>query len=497
MPRKKATSDAANSTPKPTQATGANMKDVPAPILSSEEYEKQQNIYAALRNKALFFKLPLMAEPQYVIMGCYVNGASKGFIVLNPQVIERKDILRGTTLSRDSFDKFVVALEQIPYPYVVKMLQRGAKFMNAEYDASSPAKIKFFGASMNELPVYNATKFRTAHSSIAILQTIVDDKDNVIAYDVVYNNGNLRRLVLDGVINALGTNVAVNFETYTVDKSTGKVSIRSKHGAFARVHYNDPYCLIWDNANIIPKLPLFAEYSRRQLIAYQKKLAATQKAGEKGKAKREVYQDPTGIIVVRTEGGSVRQLSKTDLGMQSVLQNGIADVLEYPGAKAANACMIVACHNLGMLSTFFSTMVRLAKPQLTLVLPTMAVDESKMYYNPDFVTELVGSNNLTQTSIEPYKLASLMFVLIHEMCHLAMYHSFRGRGKDHELWNIATDLYINEWICATYGCKFGGEAVQVSSGVWIKTPSDGVFLDTISHITSKSGFEERYTREDL
>ena len=56
-------------------------------------------------------------------------------------------------------------------------------------------------------------------------------------------------------------------------------------------------------------------------------------------------------------------------------------------------------------------------------------DGKTIYYNPDFLESL---------SVEQQT-----FVFTHEVCHIAFNHILRSEGKDHQIWNIATDAVIN------------------------------------------------------
>lgn len=99
---------------------------------------------------------------------------------------------------------------------------------------------------------------------------------------------------------------------------------------------------------------------------------------------------------------------------------------------------------------YYSTMSTLniieADPE-TSGLDTMGVTFDKMYYSADFVKEL--------------SMPELMFVLIHEMCHLLMGHTVRQGERDHQLWNIATDLYINKSIAVEFGLTQPGVVVNI------------------------------------
>lgn len=69
-------------------------------------------------------------------------------------------------------------------------------------------------------------------------------------------------------------------------------------------------------------------------------------------------------------------------------------------------------------------------------IPTMGVSKfGRLYWNPDFVNELT--------------LDELMAVLAHEAMHVATLTFDRQKFRDHELWNIATDITINYILVST------------------------------------------------
>lgn len=61
--------------------------------------------------------------------------------------------------------------------------------------------------------------------------------------------------------------------------------------------------------------------------------------------------------------------------------------------------------------------------------PTAATNGSVVYYHPDFM------ENITENQ--------QVFVLAHEISHIAFEHIERGKGKDPEIWNRATDAVSN------------------------------------------------------
>lgn len=125
--------------------------------------------------------------------------------------------------------------------------------------------------------------------------------------------------------------------------------------------------------------------------------------------------------------------------------------------------------NMQALTPYYYTVLQAIKRLPAPGLGTLGVTQDTLYYDLKFVAEL-GIPELT-------------FVLIHEIMHIAMQHSARfGNRTNHDLWNIATDLYINSIICSDFGCKFGAPAVNIGTGsspVEIKTPNFGVYMETI------------------
>lgn len=69
-------------------------------------------------------------------------------------------------------------------------------------------------------------------------------------------------------------------------------------------------------------------------------------------------------------------------------------------------------------------------PVRDLRLPTAATDGNKIYFDIDFLSSLSPSDTV--------------FVLAHEVWHCAMAHFVRDEGREHSIFNIATDLEVNQ-----------------------------------------------------
>ena len=65
-------------------------------------------------------------------------------------------------------------------------------------------------------------------------------------------------------------------------------------------------------------------------------------------------------------------------------------------------------------------------------IPTAGTDGETIYYNPEYLEGL---------SVEEQT-----FIFSHEVCHIAFNHILRSEGKNPELWNIATDGVINQFL---------------------------------------------------
>jgi predicted metal-dependent peptidase len=85
--------------------------------------------------------------------------------------------------------------------------------------------------------------------------------------------------------------------------------------------------------------------------------------------------------------------------------------------------MIVTGHRL------FAGKLYQVKHEETTSLPRAATDGKGIVYNYDFFSSLSVKQRVT--------------LICHELLHILLGHHLRLRGRDHELWNVATDYVIN------------------------------------------------------
>lgn len=169
---------------------------------------------------------------------------------------------------------------------------------------------------------------------------------------------------------------------------------------------------------------------------------------------------------VKNLGGCVKQKNNEELPMMTSY-----DMQDISNDKFSSSCqqkLVQAALSMQQLTpyyfTIYSTITRKPAP-----IETIGVTEDMLYYGNKFVAEEM--------------VEELVFVLIHEILHMMMQHSLRFKPRtNHDLWNVACDLYINTLICNDFGCKFGGgvKTIILENGqkVDIKAPDYGVFEET-------------------
>jgi predicted metal-dependent peptidase len=116
---------------------------------------------------------------------------------------------------------------------------------------------------------------------------------------------------------------------------------------------------------------------------------------------------------------------------------------------------------LRMKSPFFATVALFARFIPTEQYETAATDGKDVFFNPAFVRSL--------------SLGELEGVLLHEVLHAALLHSFRCGERDPELWNIAADIVINGIILAQKVFEL---------------PSGGLRCPRLEHLSVEAVYEE-------
>jgi len=105
--------------------------------------------------------------------------------------------------------------------------------------------------------------------------------------------------------------------------------------------------------------------------------------------------------------------------------------------------------------------------------PTMATDGKSIFYNLKFVAE----NTVEQNS----------GVLTHEVKHITDKHPLRLNGRDSKLWNISTDLGINNYLkpngVGLVSYKDPNVRLDLPEGGYFELPQFGLTRDVIPTLT--------------
>lgn len=169
----------------------------------------------------------------------------------------------------------------------------------------------------------------------------------------------------------------------------------------------------------------------------------------------------------KKEKSIIQQLDNTEIPVIQVYSMDFVKSSEFN--QPCQDKLVRTMINMQALTPYYYTILQAIRRLPAPGLGTLGVTQDTLYYDMKFVAEL-GVPELT-------------FVLIHEIMHIAMQHSARfGTRTNHDLWNIATDLYINSIICHDFGIKFGSPSVNVGNSlkpIEIKTPNFGVYMETI------------------
>jgi predicted metal-dependent peptidase len=99
---------------------------------------------------------------------------------------------------------------------------------------------------------------------------------------------------------------------------------------------------------------------------------------------------------------------------------------------------------------FFGSVVANVNYKENKNISTAGTDGETIYYNPEYLERL---------SIEEQT-----FIFAHEVCHIAFNHILRSEGKDSELWNVATDGVINQFLKRD-GLKMPSGLVDIAEAI--------------------------------
>lgn len=95
---------------------------------------------------------------------------------------------------------------------------------------------------------------------------------------------------------------------------------------------------------------------------------------------------------------------------------------------------------------------------------TVGVSTDTLYYDPEYVDKI------------PFN--EFLFIILHEVTHIALQHVARRENRDSKLWNIACDLYSNAVLAEEFNMRSPGHTVMVE-GYKVKFPEGAVYCSSI------------------
>jgi Putative metallopeptidase domain len=122
--------------------------------------------------------------------------------------------------------------------------------------------------------------------------------------------------------------------------------------------------------------------------------------------------------------------TKADIDIKDIVKDGMIDPKVWPKLELK----IQRCKYLLMKkSIFIGNVLARLKVCFSTDIDTMAVDDyGNIYISPSYALKLSEDE--------------VVGVLAHEAMHIITLSFFRKRGRDHQLWNIATDYIMNMYL---------------------------------------------------
>lgn len=172
------------------------------------------------------------------------------------------------------------------------------------------------------------------------------------------------------------------------------------------------------------------------------------------------------------ENGSQANLADSEYQMPLVPRYSIREVTKNEFCQDATRRMAVALADLKKAFPFYAVLLEALDKRICddSVVPTMGVTETKFLYNVKFVAQC--------------SVPQLVFVLLHEVLHIAQQDVVRCGKRNPRLWNVATDLYNNEMICTDYGLTPGVQSTV--NGVEIEPLMEGLYFSKIGEVCNLS-----------
>ena len=119
---------------------------------------------------------------------------------------------------------------------------------------------------------------------------------------------------------------------------------------------------------------------------------------------------------------------------------------------------------LRILRPFYSAVYEVMEKIESKSCETVGVTTDKMIYNYEF--------------IDKCRFDEMVFIMLHEIAHVALMHVARREGRDPLLWNIACDFYVNAVLAKEFNIKFPNDSININ-GINIRMPASALYCSSI------------------
>lgn len=200
---------------------------------------------------------------------------------------------------------------------------------------------------------------------------------------------------------------------------------------------------------------LFSNKGRDKVLAQDAENKALLESGYKAETKEEkrlkdaqntakIFEDIDDVNTINSKFGKYARGTEVEpimLGIES--DDSLKDIMTDPKTGVSISGKLIKCAiALQEIDMFYYSIYNSSRKIFTRdskIVNTAAASTDNIYFNYDFV------NGMTS--------AELLFVIMHEISHIALKHIIRGRGRNHQVFNIAGDLFINKLLADEYGCN--------------------------------------------
>lgn len=281
-------------------------------------------------------------------------------------------------------------------------------FVNAEYSFEYDTLTGTQG-SLTSYPTLDKHYVVTSKQGVVVTHLILSKEDRkplgVVCFDALGTRSNLLFKSLDTLLRT--GYIPCNFDMQFAEEYNMTIPVPKDGGRFKTVEMSTPKKLLGMYANDDEK----AEYEKNKSIEITKSSA-----------------DATPCIKVLNVN-AINSSSFAKSGQEKMLQAQIA---------------------LKNISPYYYTIFTALKKIFVDTNSTLGVTETTIFIDFGFIAART--------------VPELVFLLIHEVMHICMMCGLRKGNRNHKLWNIANDLYVNEIICRDFGIVDLGNDKEIKVG---------------------------------